>query len=53
MDGALAGLGAGMTEAILAVTPTETIKTKLIQDQNLAQPKYRGLVHGLLAQEFQ
>ncbi|KAF8928592.1 hypothetical protein BGZ58_009553 [Dissophora ornata] len=43
----LAGLGAGMTEAILVVTPTETIKTKLIHDGNLAQPQYRGLVHGV------
>ncbi|KAF9962104.1 hypothetical protein BGZ65_009756 [Modicella reniformis] len=43
----LAGLGAGMTEAILVVTPTETIKTKLIHDSNLANPKYRGLIHGV------
>ncbi|KAF9114900.1 hypothetical protein BGX27_009447 [Mortierella sp. AM989] len=43
----LAGLGAGMTEAILVVTPTETIKTKLIHDSNLAHPKYRGLIHGV------
>ncbi|KAG0262829.1 hypothetical protein BG011_009660 [Mortierella polycephala] len=43
----LAGLGAGMTEAILVVTPTETIKTKLIHDGNQTQPKYRGLVHGV------
>jgi solute carrier family 25 citrate transporter 1 len=42
----LAGLAAGMTEAVLAVTPTETIKTKLIQDQNQASPRYRGLIHG-------
>ena len=32
----MAGLGAGFTEAILVVTPMETIKTKLIQsNQNL------------------
>ncbi|KAF9433902.1 hypothetical protein BGZ76_008828 [Entomortierella beljakovae] len=43
----LAGLGAGMTEAILVVTPSETIKTKLIQDGNSPNPKYRGLVHGV------
>ncbi|ORX94377.1 mitochondrial tricarboxylate transporter [Basidiobolus meristosporus CBS 931.73] len=42
----LAGLGAGMSEAILVVTPTETIKTKLIQDQNTSHPRYKGLVHG-------
>ncbi|TPX37742.1 hypothetical protein SmJEL517_g00600 [Synchytrium microbalum] len=43
----LAGLGAGITEAILIVTPTETIKTKLIDDANRQTPKYRGLVHGI------
>ncbi|KAF9916501.1 hypothetical protein BX616_003606 [Lobosporangium transversale] len=43
----LAGLGAGMTEAILVVTPTETIKTKLIHDGNLPSPQYRGLIHGV------
>ncbi|KAJ3410989.1 hypothetical protein HDV05_002933 [Chytridiales sp. JEL 0842] len=42
----LAGLGAGVVEAVVAVTPTETIKTKLIQDQNSAKPRYKGLVHG-------
>ncbi|KAJ3188708.1 hypothetical protein HDU85_004422 [Gaertneriomyces sp. JEL0708] len=45
----LAGLGAGITEAITVVTPTETIKTKLIHDQNQPNPKYRGLVHGVKA----
>ncbi|KAJ3346094.1 threonine synthase [Entophlyctis luteolus] len=44
----LAGLGAGVMarEAIVAVTPTETIKTKLIQDQNQKNPRFKGLVHG-------
>ncbi|KAJ3020678.1 hypothetical protein HKX48_000407 [Thoreauomyces humboldtii] len=42
----LAGLGAGVAEAVFAVTPTETIKTKLIHDQNQPNPKYKGLVHG-------
>ncbi|EPQ56069.1 hypothetical protein GLOTRDRAFT_40805 [Gloeophyllum trabeum ATCC 11539] len=41
-----AGLGAGMTEAILAVTPSETIKTKLIDDAKRPNPQYRGLIHG-------
>ncbi|ORY72889.1 mitochondrial carrier domain-containing protein [Leucosporidium creatinivorum] len=45
----LAGLGAGMCEAVFAVTPSETIKTKLIDDQKLAQPRYRGLIHGTLS----
>ncbi|GAA5931127.1 Ctp1p [Sporobolomyces koalae] len=44
----LAGLGAGMCEAVFAVTPSETIKTKLIDDAKSANPKYRGLVHGTL-----
>lgn len=42
-----AGLGAGVAEAILVVCPMETIKVKLIHDQMQAQPKYRGLVHGV------
>lgn len=43
----LAGLGAGISEAILAVTPMETIKVKFIHDQNSANPKYRGFFHGV------
>ncbi|KAJ3076750.1 hypothetical protein HDU98_000630 [Podochytrium sp. JEL0797] len=42
----IAGLGAGVMEALIAVTPTETIKTKLIQDQNSATPRFKGLIHG-------
>ncbi|KAJ1539119.1 hypothetical protein HK405_013171, partial [Cladochytrium tenue] len=42
----LAGLSAGVVEAIVAVTPTETIKTKLIHDQNQPNPRYKGLIHG-------
>ena len=42
----LAGLGAGVTEAVIAVTPTEAIKTRLIADANLPHPRYRGLLHG-------
>eukprot|EP01006_Ploeotia_vitrea_P037856 TRINITY_DN66181_c4_g4_i1.p1 TRINITY_DN66181_c4_g4~~TRINITY_DN66181_c4_g4_i1.p1 ORF type:complete len:301 (+),score=159.15 TRINITY_DN66181_c4_g4_i1:290-1192(+) len=42
-----AGMGAGMSEAVIAVTPMETVKTKLIHDQNSANPKYRGLAHGV------
>ncbi|KAJ3113742.1 hypothetical protein HDU96_003002 [Phlyctochytrium bullatum] len=49
---AVAGLGAGVLEAVTVVTPSETIKTKLIEDQVRAvttksTPKYRGLVHGV------
>ncbi|KAJ2999013.1 hypothetical protein HDV02_003706 [Globomyces sp. JEL0801] len=42
-----AGLGAGICEGVLVVTPSETIKTKLIHDQNQPVQKYRGLVHGV------
>ncbi|KAH8115051.1 mitochondrial tricarboxylate transporter [Phellopilus nigrolimitatus] len=42
----LAGLGAGMMEAVFAVTPSETIKTKLIDDAKRPNPQYRGLMHG-------
>jgi len=41
-----AGLGAGVMEAILAVTPSETIKTKLIDDQRSANPRFRNMIHG-------
>ena len=43
----LCGLGAGVSEAIFAVTPMETVKVKFIHDQNSANPKYRGFVHGI------
>ncbi|KAK7677136.1 hypothetical protein QCA50_019845 [Cerrena zonata] len=45
----VAGLGAGITEAIFAVTPSETIKTKLIDDAKSPNPKYRGLLHGTVS----
>ncbi|KAK8858746.1 hypothetical protein IAR55_002975 [Kwoniella newhampshirensis] len=43
----LAGLGAGMSEAIIAVTPSETIKTKMIEDSKRPQPRFKGMVHGI------
>lgn len=43
----LCGLGAGVSEAILAVTPMETVKVKFINDQASANPKYKGFVHGV------
>lgn len=43
----LAGLGAGVCEAIFAVTPMETIKVKFINDQRSANPKFRGFLHGV------
>lgn len=42
----LAGLGAGMLEAILAVTPSETIKTKLVNESMRPQPRFSGLIQG-------
>ncbi|XP_061399566.1 putative tricarboxylate transport protein, mitochondrial [Musca vetustissima] len=43
----LAGLGAGVCEAVLAVTPMETIKVKFINDQRSAKPQYKGFAHGV------
>ncbi|XP_041347665.1 tricarboxylate transport protein, mitochondrial-like [Gigantopelta aegis] len=43
----LCGLGAGVCEAILAVTPMETVKVKFIHDQSSAHPHYRGFAHGI------
>lgn len=50
----LSGLGAGVCEALLAVTPMETIKVKFINDQRSSHPKYKGLFHGvrLIIKEF-
>ncbi len=41
------GLGAGVSEAILAVTPMETIKVKFINDQTSAKPRFKGFFHGV------
>ncbi|CAG9804500.1 unnamed protein product [Chironomus riparius] len=43
----LAGLGAGVLEAIFAVTPMETVKVKFINDQRSANPKFKGFFHGV------
>ncbi|XP_030747420.1 putative tricarboxylate transport protein, mitochondrial [Sitophilus oryzae] len=43
----LCGLGAGVCEAILAVTPMETIKVKFINDQRSGSPRFRGFFHGV------
>ncbi|CAG0919674.1 unnamed protein product [Notodromas monacha] len=43
----LCGLGAGLSEAVLAVTPMETVKVKFIHDQTSANPKYKGFIHGI------
>jgi solute carrier family 25 citrate transporter 1 len=43
----LAGVGAGITEAIFVVTPQETLKTKLIHDRFQPNPQYKGLFDGI------
>lgn len=40
--GVLAGLGAGLLESVVAVTPFEALKTALIDDKQAAKPKYHG-----------
>ena len=39
--------GAGVSEAVLTVTPQETIKVKFIHDQTSPNPKYRGFFQGV------
>ncbi|KAJ3652084.1 hypothetical protein Zmor_018080 [Zophobas morio] len=43
----LCGLGAGVNEAIFAVTPMETIKVKFINDRRSANPRFKGFLHGV------
>lgn len=43
----LCGLGAGVCEAIFAVTPMETVKVKFINDQRSKTPKFKGFFHGV------
>lgn len=43
----LCGLGAGVCEAILAVTPMETVKVKFINDQRSGNPRFKGFFHGV------
>ena len=38
---------AGPAESIVAVTPTEAIKTRMIQDSTSAQPRFRSTTHAL------
>lgn len=45
----IAGLGAGVSEAILIVTPVETVKTKVIE---LNMPFLEGLKHIIKTQGF-
>ena len=43
----LCGLGAGISEAVFIVTPTDTIKVKFINDRRSSNPKFRGFFHGI------
>ena len=43
----LCGICAGAMEAVLVVTPQETLKTRLIHDKLSPEPKYRNLFHGI------
>ncbi|KFY45753.1 hypothetical protein V494_00799 [Pseudogymnoascus sp. VKM F-4513 (FW-928)] len=49
----VAGLGAGVFESVLAVTPFESIKTTLIDDRKAVKPRLRGFLHAvpLIARE--
>lgn len=45
--GVIAGLGAGLLESVIAVTPFEAIKTALIDDKQALKPKYQnGIISG-------
>jgi solute carrier family 25 citrate transporter 1 len=43
----MAGLAAGTTESLFAVTPFESIKTQLIDDQKRKHPRMRGFLPGV------
>nr|ACB12557.1 Fum11 [Fusarium oxysporum] len=43
----LAGFGAGATESLLAVTPSERIKTIMIEDRRLEKPRIRNSFHAI------
>lgn len=43
----LCGAGAGITEAIFAVTPMETVKVKFINDRASQKPRFKGFLHGM------
>nr|CAD7586952.1 unnamed protein product [Timema genevievae] len=50
----MCGLIAGVCEAVLIVTPMEVIKVMFINDNRLAQPRYKSFSHGVktIAREF-
>lgn len=46
--GVIAGLGAGLLESAVAVTPSEAIKTAMIDDKQSAKPKYVGRLSSVM-----
>merc|ERR1712222_85496 len=44
----LCGLGAGITEAVCAVTPVETLKTRVTDDQRRGTGNYKGTADALV-----
>jgi len=42
LNNAIAGMGAGFCEAVCAVTPVETVKTRVTDDQRQNTGKYKG-----------
>ncbi|AQZ16633.1 CTP1 (YBR291C) [Zygosaccharomyces parabailii] len=51
--GVIAGLGAGLLESVVAVTPFEALKTALIDDRQALQPKYQNNGRGLFMNHVQ
>lgn len=47
LDNFCSGLIAGAAESTFVVTPQETIKTQLVHDKLMPQPKYRNIFHGI------
>jgi len=43
----ISGMVGGIAEAVFVVTPQETMKVRLIHDQLLPNPKFRGFIHGV------
>ncbi|RZF44211.1 hypothetical protein LSTR_LSTR003851 [Laodelphax striatellus] len=44
---AVCGLGAGLCESLLTVTPFECVKVKFITDNRSEKRKFKGLIHGI------
>lgn len=47
LDNFCSGLIAGAAESTFVVTPQETIKTALVHDKMMPQPKYTNIFHGI------